>query len=363
MSATRHPTHRQRASRLGRHLSVASLIVIAAAWSVLAGAEHTARLVGEFGCPYGHLAYHPDAYLADPDAARPLLVFLHGDGERGPGEDVNDIWKGLTVHGPHKEIEINGNEIFNDYGVLVISPQFPGTPILVEQAKAFIDWVRSQYNVDPSRIYLTGLSNGASVVWTYPRTYPQDLAAMIPIAGGETPSSPERMIDLSIWAFHNANDPRFPIESSTAPWLDAIATATSGQDSDVMAGYTVPTEGSTPIQSATFTGVEWTWRSKLVGPPAGARGLTVYPQSGHDSWSVTFSNDTTWMWLFNQRRPIRERRVNIVIDDSAAGVGRMYQNGEQVDEAAGTSVISLIAPTSTADAVAEVEETMTPIPE
>ncbi|MBN1818803.1 MAG: prolyl oligopeptidase family serine peptidase, partial [Sedimentisphaerales bacterium] len=121
-----------------------------------------------------YLLHLPAEY--DKKAQWPLMIFLHGAGERG--SDLNKV----KVHGPPKLIE-QGKEL----PFIVVSPQCPTGQWWtnkVETIMALIDEIVEKYNVDQSRIYLTGLSMGGFGTWAIASAYPERFAAIVPICGG-----------------------------------------------------------------------------------------------------------------------------------------------------------------------------------
>ncbi|MEM7551855.1 MAG: dienelactone hydrolase family protein, partial [Bacteroidota bacterium] len=147
--------------------------------------------------------YLPPGYNTNTDSY-PLLVFLHGIGERGPadGSQLNRVLR----NGPPDQIRDG-----NDFPFIVVSPQlvdFRGNwrPQDVDRV---IEHAKNVYRVDENRIYLTGLSLGGGGVWGYLQNFPQKIAAAAPIAGsGNTPSLACVIADenIPIWVFHGDND-------------------------------------------------------------------------------------------------------------------------------------------------------------
>ena len=103
-----------------------------------------------------------------------------------------------------------------------VQPAFCTTP---DEVHDFIGYAVAHYNVDPARVYVTGLSCGAFGVWEYLAKYPADrkVAAAVPIAGDGRPGSSADYCALGstpLWAFHgaldDAVDPHGSIEPMTA---------------------------------------------------------------------------------------------------------------------------------------------------
>lgn len=196
------------------------------------------------------------AYLTDlpsdfkVDQATPLLIFLHGSGERG-----DDLEK-VKVHGPPKLAALG-----KDIPAIVISPQCPsGERWEVARLEALLAEVLSKYNIDKTRIYLTGLSMGGygTMAWAY--AHPEHFAALAPICGGRLEAGKSAGIkDIPMWAFHGAKDSVVPI-AGTDEYIQALKEA-----------------GANPK-------------------------YTVYPEADHDSWTATYDNSEFWEWMFNQKK-------------------------------------------------------------
>jgi predicted peptidase len=163
-----------------------------------------------------YLLYLPKDFDAGsgPKAGRkfPLMLFLHGAGERG-----TNIWK-VAVHGPPKNVSNH-----QEYPFIIVSPQCPEHQIWTkEMLLPLLDKIIAQYPVDTSQVYLTGLSMGGFGTWDLGLSHPERFAAIAPICGGGQPLSvllaarekAEAIKTLGIWAFHGAKDPVVPVEES-----------------------------------------------------------------------------------------------------------------------------------------------------
>jgi predicted peptidase len=143
------------------------------------------------------LVFLPRTY--DASKKLPLILSLHGSGERGT--NINDVKK----WGIHKILRENDNFPF-----VVVSPQCPKDEIWEMQfniLKSLLDDIESQYNIDSERIYLTGYSLGGYGTWNFAILNPERFAAIVPISGGAI--SPKRALNLKnipIWAAHGDND-------------------------------------------------------------------------------------------------------------------------------------------------------------
>src|SRR5881296_4557860 len=126
------------------------------------------------GLPY--LLFIPKGYAASGDERWPLLIFLHGSGERG--SDIDAVKK----NGPPKLVGKDPGFPF-----IVISPQLPpnadeDAPWPIAPLDAILDGALKTLRVDPARVYLTGLSLGGIATWTWGTAEPERFAALVPIA-------------------------------------------------------------------------------------------------------------------------------------------------------------------------------------
>lgn len=194
-----------------------------------------------------YLLYLPKDY--ETQQSWPLVLFLHGAGERG--DDIEKVKK----HGPPKLIA-QGKE----FPFIVVSPQCPEElwwePL---ELTALLDAIADSYNVDPDRVYVTGLSMGGFGTWRLAAFAPERLAAIAPICGGGETHWAKRIAGLPIWAFHGDKDRAVPVERSQL-MVEAIR--------------------------------------KEGGDPK----LTVYPGVEHDSWTETYENPDFYRWLLEQKR-------------------------------------------------------------
>ena len=200
---------------------------------------------------YSYLLSSPEGYEADTTKKWPLVIFLHGSGERG-----NDL-ELLKKHGPPKliaagqkfpaviaSLQCPPNELWNPHGV-----------------KAITDHLIKTERIDTSRVYLTGLSMGGFGTWETAFEYPDTYAAIAPICGGAGVRwvTASRLKHLPAWIFHGDKDGAVPVENSHKIH-DAL---------------------------------------QKTGAPVK---LTIYPGVGHDSWTQTYDNPEFWSWLFAQKR-------------------------------------------------------------
>ncbi len=195
-----------------------------------------------------YLVALPDGY-EDGDQSWPLLLFLHGAGERG--DDLSRV----AVHGPTRRVAEGERFPF-----ILVAPQAPeGTWWDARELGALLDEVERAYRVDPDRVMVTGLSMGGFGAWSLAEAFPDRFAAVAPVCGGGTPGRVCAAADVPIWAFHGALDDVVPVERS----------------------------------------LEMVQRLRRCG---GHVRLTLYPDAGHDSWTETYANPALYDWLLAQRR-------------------------------------------------------------
>ncbi|MFO1451687.1 MAG: prolyl oligopeptidase family serine peptidase [Opitutaceae bacterium] len=202
---------------------------------------------------YDYLLALPDGYADSSTTRWPLVVFLHGSGERGDKLEV------VKKHGLPKLIAAG-----KSFPAVVVSPQCPADEGWRAAAlEAWIDDLVRRMRIDPDRIYLTGLSMGGAGTWELAMRRPRTYAAIIPICGFGNPERAKALVNLPIWVFHGAKDNAVPLKASEA-LVDAIKAA------------------------------------------GGKPRFTVYPEAEHDSWTETYANDEIYRWLFAQRRGVPE---------------------------------------------------------
>ncbi len=242
-------------------LNVACLVALAA--GALAGAKRVppaevktgqyAQVLETEAATAGRIEYwlYIPADYAGAKEPLPLVVFLHGLGERAP--EIEKVKK----HGPPKLIARG-----KPFPFICISPQCPAKSWWPKETKALVallDEIGAKYNVDKDRVYLTGLSMGGFGTWALAIDQPKRFAAIAPICGKGDPAKVARIKHVPTWVFHGAKDRTVPLKASE-DMVEALKAA-----------------GATPK-------------------------FTVYPDAGHDSWTATYASDDFWKWLLAQRR-------------------------------------------------------------
>jgi len=200
---------------------------------------------------FNYLLYLPENYSKKGEPL-PLILFLHGSGERG-----SDLAK-VKVHGPPKVAEAM------KLPFIVVSPQCPEEVWWdVEGLKYLLDDIIKKYNVDKTRIYLTGLSMGGYGTWEMAWKYPEYFAAVAPVCGGGNKHRVCGMKDVPVWAFHGAKDDVVPLE----------------------------------------VGKEMVEALRECG---GDVEFTVYPEANHDSWTETYNSQELYDWFLEHSKPVRK---------------------------------------------------------
>jgi len=129
----------------------------------------------------------------------PLVIQLHGAGERGYGKE--DLEK-VDVHGFSKYLKDA------EHNCIVVMPQCPINTFWaarVESVIEFIEELIKEYNIDEDRVYLTGLSMGGYGTWYISMARPDLFAAIAPVCGGGMAWNAD-VLKMQIWAFHGTED-------------------------------------------------------------------------------------------------------------------------------------------------------------
>ena len=139
--------------------------------------------------------------------ALPMIVFLHGAGERG-----NDIEEIKRTGFP--QLFLNDPD-YKGHRVITLCPQCPHDLIwnnIIYGAKELIDFIAKKYQ--PTRIALTGLSMGGYGTWDMSCAFPNDFQAIAPICGGGVTWRAGLIAHLPIRTFHSIGDPIVCVENS-----------------------------------------------------------------------------------------------------------------------------------------------------
>lgn len=152
-----------------------------------------------------YIVYIPKNYTTN--SKWPLILSLHGSGERG--NNIDDIKK----WGIHKILRED-----NNFPFIVVCPQCPAGEIWEMQfnmLKELLDEIEDNYSIDKEREYLTGYSLGAYGTWNFAILNPERFAAIVPISGGAiSPKKAVSLKQLPIWVAHGDNDTVVEFEES-----------------------------------------------------------------------------------------------------------------------------------------------------
>jgi predicted peptidase len=206
-----------------------------------------------------------------PDADRlqkyPLIIFLHGSGERGNDNEAQLKW-GVMNFATDQNMML--------HPAIVIAPQCPEKsqwsnfsrmnmvlePTLSKPMELLIGLIHQSIKklpIDSNRIYITGLSMGGYGTYDAIERYPNLFAAAVPVCGAGDTSRAKTIAQIPIWIYHGAEDPTVNPKYS----LDMLEALTKA--------------GAHP-------------------------GFTQYPSNGHFSWLGAYSDALMMEWLFKQHK-------------------------------------------------------------
>ncbi len=254
--------------------------------------------------------YLPYGFRSSQDRKWPVLMFLHGNGERGNGRDQLD-W--VMVHGPLYEAWVQKR----DLPFIIISPQLPmyemdsipyirdrdpariprrlqagvpereadfdtpdemkgavpsaefpfvlppnGWERVADDLISMVNTVIAQYHGDPGRVYLTGLSYGANGTWYMASKHPDIWAAINPIVGSGHPDlmPPIAEHQIPVWCFAGGRDPVYPLKF----YYEGLNRLEALGDKEVL--------------------------------------FTVHEDMGHDTWKRVYAGEDVYAWLLAHKR-------------------------------------------------------------
>lgn len=197
---------------------------------------------------YPYLLYLPKNFVADHQHTYPLLLFLHGSGERG-----NDL----------ELVKKNGTpgfvESMEDFPFVMLSPQCPEEETWdSERLMALVNEAIENYSIDTNRMYVTGLSMGGYGTFDLASNYPGKFAAILPVCGGGQKLKAEKLIKTPIWAFHGADDPVVPVSESKN-------------------------------------------MVEIVNKLGGNAQITILPGVGHNAWDYVYNRAEIYQWLLSHQ--------------------------------------------------------------
>ena len=209
----------------------------------------------------------------DPAKKYPLVLFLHGSGESGT--DNRNQLVGQTA-----ELVFVQPPAQAQWPCFMVAPQCPvsdpwtaapfdatsgmQTPepsVSLQVSMEILEALQSEFSIDSSKLYITGLSIGGYGTWDALTRYPGKFAAGIPFCGGGDEAKAAGMAATPVWAFHSADDPTVPVVRSRN-MIAALRTA-----------------GGTPL-------------------------YTEYDGYYHASWVPGYNEPGLLPWLFAQTPPV-----------------------------------------------------------
>ena len=207
--------------------------------------------------PHRRLGYLLHVPEGRPEGAPdwPLVLFLHGSGERGGDLEL------VKREGLPRVVEREAS-----FPLAVVAPQCPEREAWYRYPRtliALLDHVLASWPVDPARVYLTGMSMGGYGVWGLAARFPRRFAAIAPVCGGGLrsqgfPDKLKALKDVPIWAFHGARDE-----------------------------IVLPEESQRLVD--------------LLRAIGGDVRFTLYPDLAHDSWTRTYQDPALYAWMLSHR--------------------------------------------------------------
>lgn len=212
---------------------------------------------------YAYSVYVPPEYT--PDKSWPVILFLHGSGERGSDGLIQTEVGMATAIRRRRAL----------CPAIVVMPQCRAgarwADAMNDMALKCLEQTSREYHLDPQRLYLTGLSMGGEGAWLIAMRYPDRFAAVAPLCGfagnptqppteADTKKIAETLKNTPVWAFHG------------------------GADKNV-----IPQHSQAIVAALKAAG--------------GNAQLTEYPNVEHNCWDRTYGNPEFWKWLLAQRLP------------------------------------------------------------
>ena len=231
-----------------------------------------------------YLLYLPPGYEESAEAKWPMILFLHGAGERG--SDLEQV----KVNGIPRNLQDGTNLPF-----IVVSPQCPKDTdwcdsLMLDGLNALLDELITTCRVDVDRIYLTGLSMGGGGTWKLGAMNAERFAALAPVCGYGDGEWASRLRRMPIWVFHGALDDVVNPEESQG-MVDAINKA------------------------------------------GGNVKFTLYPDANHNSWTATYNNPELYDWFLSYTRNPKPALVDLSGATATASTG---EGGKAIDGDSGT---------------------------
>ncbi len=262
--------------------------------------ETSFRLLGENSSPYGFIEYLPHSYTSKNKW--PLIIMLHGSGERGNGrEDLSLVMK----HGPNRRIKEGRH-----FPAVILTPQSSGQWD-VEKLRTFVDFAFKNYSLDSKRFYLTGISMGGGGTWKFLKQYPSLVAAAIPICGATTASfdlNEQRALNqIPIYAVHNWDDDDVKVDT-TISYAESYGTFRQSLNS-FLKNHDSGRDMTAYFYDELRT---WIWMDGSRRVIDTKFTVAIDSTGGHDSWTKTYESEEIWNWLFYQVRSHSDHSLGLI---------------------------------------------------
>jgi predicted peptidase len=239
-------------------------------------------------------------------AVYPLVLALHGSGERGKDNErpiqfhrLASVWAEEKTQKRHP--------------CFVVAPQCPlrkqwvnaawsggsyrisRTPLSAELAcvSNLVNRLVKAYPIDEDRIYVTGISMGGFAVWDLIMRFPSRFAAAVPMSGGGDKSRATCIADVPVWNFHGEKDEAVPVSGSR----DIIEALEQAGAECVFTHADFRSGGRKPMSNGTLAR-RIKQDAKLL--------YTEYPGAGHVIWAESYDNPRLIEWVFSQKRNPKE---------------------------------------------------------
>lgn len=183
-----------------------ALVLCAGLASAVPAAAQEPRQTVEQSSDLDYLLYLPNGH--DPTRKWPLVLFLHGYGERAAMNMEGEPLSALRVHSLPSVVEAPGW----DWPFIVVSPQINEEGWITRAAdlSGVVDRMVSEFGADPNRLYLTGLSYGGRGTWEVGLEQIDRWAALMPLCSdpaGLEADDRESLVSRPLFVVHGTIDP------------------------------------------------------------------------------------------------------------------------------------------------------------